>query len=137
MCKVINVIYIFGNHVNSLQSFNLLVYIVNPFLLFKKYSFVSATRSCASCDYMVCLNVLTYRFKTHWASSFIYLYFLFKFLAFDFCRFCMVIRFFIPATTANDLRLRGIFYPRFYPLHSFSYLSSWERASISLFNVQC
>ena len=30
------------------------------------------------------------------------------FLAFDFCRFCMVIRFFIPATTANDLRLRRI-----------------------------
>ena len=24
---------------------------------------------------------------------------------------------FIPATTANDLRLRRIFYPRFYPLH--------------------
>ena len=32
----------------------------------------------------------------------------------------MVIRFFfIPATTANDLRLRRIFYPRFYPLHYF------------------
>jgi len=27
------------------------------------------------------------------------------FLAFDFCRFCVVIRFFIPTTTANDLRL--------------------------------
>ena len=25
----------------------------------------------------------------------------------------------IPATTANDLRLRRIFYPRFYPLHFF------------------
>ena len=25
--------------------------------------------------------------------------------------------FFIPATTANDLRLRKVFYPRFYPLH--------------------
>ena len=35
--------------------------------------------------------------------------------------------FFIPATTANDLRLRRIFYPRFYPLHLFSYLNSWER----------
>ena len=32
--------------------------------------------------------------------------------------------FFIPATTANDLRLRRIFYPRFYPLHLFSYLNS-------------
>ena len=38
--------------------------------------------------------------------------------------------FFIPAITANDLRLRRIFYPRFYPLHLFSYLNSWERASI-------
>ena len=37
--------------------------------------------------------------------------------------------FFIPATTANDLRLRRIFYPRFYPLHLFSVLNSWERAS--------
>ena len=40
--------------------------------------------------------------------------------------------FFIPATTANDLRLRRIFYPRFYQLHLFSYPNSWERASISL-----
>ena len=45
--------------------------------------------------------------------------------------------FFIPATTVNDLRPQRIFYPRFYPLHLFSYLNSWERASISLFNVQC
>ena len=45
----------------------------------------------------------------------------------------MVIRFFIPATTANDLRLRRIFYPRLYPLHLFSYLNFWERASISPF----
>ena len=43
--------------------------------------------------------------------------------------------FFIPATAANDLRLRRMFYPRLYPLHLFSYLNSWERASISLFNV--
>ena len=45
---------------------------------------------------------------------------------------------FISATTANDLRLRRIFYPRFYPLHLFSYLNSWEGASIfPLLNVQC
>ena len=31
--------------------------------------------------------------------------------------------FFIPATKANDLRLRRIFYPRFYPLHLFSILN--------------
>ena len=41
--------------------------------------------------------------------------------------------FFIPAATANDLRLRRIFYPRCYPLHLFSYLNSWERASMFLF----
>jgi len=28
-------------------------------------------------------------------------------LTFDFCWFCVVIRFFIPATTANDLRLNS------------------------------
>ena len=55
---------------------------------------------------------------------------LFLFLTFDFCRFCVVIRICLPATTANSLRLRRIFYPRFYPLHLFSYLNSWERASI-------
>ena len=43
--------------------------------------------------------------------------------------------FFIPATTANDLWLRRIFYPRFFPLHLFSYLNSWERASI--FPFEC
>ena len=29
-----------------------------------------------------------------------------------------------------------LFYSRFYPLHLFPYLNSWERASISLFNDQ-
>ena len=33
------------------------------------------------------------------------------FLVFDFGRFCVVIRFFIPATTANDLRLKRISIP--------------------------
>ena len=59
----------------------------------------------------------------------------FLFLVFDFCRFCVVIRFFHPATTANELRLRTIFYPRFYPLHLFSYLNSWKRASV--FPFEC
>ena len=61
-------------------------------------------------------------------------------LAFDFCRFCVVIRFFhfsIPATTAYDFRLWRIFYPRFYPLHLFSHPNSLERAGISIFNVEC
>ena len=43
--------------------------------------------------------------------------------------------FFIPATTANDLRLRRIFYSRFYLLHLFFYLNSWEIASI--FPFEC
>ena len=30
------------------------------------------------------------------------------YMTLDFCRFCVVIRFFIPATTTNDLRLRKI-----------------------------
>ena len=42
---------------------------------------------------------------------------------------------FIPATTANDLRFRRIFYPRLYLLQLFSYLNSWERASI--FPFEC
>ena len=54
---------------------------------------------------------------------------------FDYCWFCVVIRFFIPATTSNDLQLRRIFYPRFYPLRLFSYLHSWEGASI--FPFEC
>ena len=35
----------------------------------------------------------------------------------------------------NDLRLRRMFYSRFYPLHLFSYLNSWGRASI--FPFEC
>ena len=42
---------------------------------------------------------------------------------------------FIPATTANDPRLRKLFYPRFYLLHLFSYLNSWER--VSIFPFEC
>ena len=54
-------------------------------------------------------------------------------LVFDFFRSRVVIRFFIPATTANDLRLQRIFYSRCYPLHCiFSYLNSSERASINV-----
>ena len=63
-------------------------------------------------------------------------FFVVVFVAFNFCRFCVVIWvFFIPATTANDLRLPRIFDTRFYPLHLFSYLNSWERTSI--FPFEC
>ena len=37
------------------------------------------------------------------------LFYFFK-LAFDFCRFCMLIGFFIPATTANDPDFEGFLY---------------------------
>ena len=37
-------------------------------------------------------------------------FYLIFFLAFEFCQFCVVIRFFIPATTANDLRPQGLLY---------------------------
>ena len=68
-------------------------------------------------------NAVCYCFvKTNVKHVFIY------FLAFDFS---------IPATTVNDLRLRRIFYPRFYPLQFVSYLISTEKVSISLFNVEC
>ena len=36
-----------------------------------------------------------------------------SFLAFHFCRFCVVIHFFIPTLTANDLRLQRISIPDF------------------------
>ena len=51
--------------------------------------------------------------KKHICSYYYY------FLAYDFCRFCVVIRFFIPATTANDLRLRRISIQDLILLHYF------------------
>ena len=58
------------------------------------------------------------------------------FLAFDFCRFCVVIRFCSsPPQRPMTSNFEGIFYPRFYPLQLFLYLNSWERASI--FPFQC
>ena len=57
------------------------------------------------------------------------------FIIFFIVRSAWPIGFFIPVTTANDLRLRRIFYPRFYPLDLFSYLNSWERASV--FPFEC
>ena len=54
------------------------------------------------------------------------------------CRFCVVIRFFHPRHNGQWPPTSKDFYPRLYPLHLlFSYLSSWEIASISLFNVEC
>ena len=39
----------------------------------------------------------------------IFIFLLFTFLAFDFCRFCGSFVFFIPTTTANYLRLRRMY----------------------------
>ena len=55
---------------------------------------------------------------------------LYLFLALDFCWFCVVICFFHPRYNSQ-----WPFYPRFYPFHLFSYLNSWERASI--FPFEC
>ena len=82
-------------------------------------------------------------FSLHWLLQFHIKTFLSSFIAKCFCVFFQAFTlvssewsfcFFIPATTANDLRLWRIFYTRFYPLH---FLNSSERASISLFNVEC
>ena len=54
----------------------------------------------------------------------IYHYFIFLFVSFLTFFGSAWSFFFIPATTANDLRLRRIFYPRFYPLHLFFDLNS-------------
>ena len=46
--------------------------------------------------------------------------------------------FFIPATTANGLRLRRSFYPRFYPLHFICPILIIEKEPVfSLVNFQC
>ena len=55
------------------------------------------------------------------------------FLAFDFCCFCVVIRFFHPHHKGQWPPTSKDFHTRFYPLHLFPYLNSWKRASISLF----
>ena len=61
----------------------------------------------------------------------------FFFFGFDFCRFCVIIRFFHARHNGQRPSTSKDFYPRFYPLHFSSYLYSLERASISLFNVEC
>ena len=58
------------------------------------------------------------------------------FLAFDFCRFCVVIDIFMPATTTNDLGLQKDFHPRFLSI-TFFVLSRFLRARNSLLNVEC
>ena len=57
------------------------------------------------------------------------------FLAFDFCRLGVIIRFYHPRHNAQWSLTSKDFYPRSYPLHFLSYLYSSGRASISLFNV--
>ena len=59
------------------------------------------------------------------------------FLAFDFCRFCVIIRLFHPRHNGQWPPTSKGFHPRSYPLHFLSYLYSSKRASISLFNVEC
>ena len=74
-------------------------------------------------------------FGMHFTRKPIRWFFIFLFFLATFVSSAWSFVFFIPATTANDLQLRRIFYPRFYPLHLSSYLNSWERASI--FPFEC
>ena len=52
------------------------------------------------------------------------------FLAFDFCRFSVIIRLVHPGHNGQWPPTLKDFYPRFYPLHFLSYIYSSERASI-------
>ena len=58
------------------------------------------------------------------------------FLACDFCRFCVVIQFFHLRHNGQWLPTSKDFYTGSYPLHYFLILIL-EKASISLFNVEC
>ena len=65
------------------------------------------------------------------------IFFIIFFWAFDFCRFCMVILFFFssPPQWPMTSDFEGFSIPDFihyiyFALHLFSYLNSWERASI-------
>ena len=53
------------------------------------------------------------------------------------CRFCVVIRFFHPRHNGQWPPTSKDFQSQIVSITFFSYLNSWERASISLFNVEC
>ena len=59
------------------------------------------------------------------------------FLAFDFCRFCVVIRFFHPRHNGQWALTSKDFYTRYYPLHYFLILFLEKEPVFSLFNVEC
>ena len=65
---------------------------------------------------------------------FIYILFVFWFLAFDFCRFCVVIRFFHPRHNGQWPPTSNDFYPRFYSLHFLTILILEKEPVFSLFN---
>ena len=59
------------------------------------------------------------------------------FLAFDVCRFCVVIRVFHPRHNGQWPPTSKDFYTRSYPLHYFLILILEEEPVFSLFNVEC
>ena len=61
----------------------------------------------------------------------------FFFLAFDFCRFCVVIRFFHPRHKGQWPPTSKDFYTRSYPLHYFLILILEKEPVFFLFNVEC
>ena len=58
------------------------------------------------------------------------------FLAFEFCRFCVVIRFFIPVTMANDFDFEGFSIPDFI-LYIYLILILEKEQVLPCFNVEC
>ena len=71
--------------------------------------------------------LVLYPFILHWNSAWVF------FLAFDFCRFCMVIRFSSPPQRPMTSDFKG-FLSQILSITFFNYLNSWERACISLFS---
>ena len=59
------------------------------------------------------------------------------FLAFDLCRFCVVIRFFHPRHNGQWPPTSKDFYTRSYPLHYFLILILEKEPEFSIFNVEC
>ena len=86
--------------------------LVYTYVVNKQRCFVLWYNLCGIDTHKVLFNLLYFVFL--WRSTFV--------------GYAWSFGFFIRATTVNDLRLRRIFYPRFYPLHLFSYLNYRERA---------
>ena len=116
--------YIQGNSSSSWWFLKVLLALVTLSQIFHNVLFVFLARTTTSF------------YKSDHADSRLLLVVFFV-LACDFCRLCGAIRFFHPRHNGQWPPTSKDCYPRFYPLHLFSYLNSWGGASISLLNVEC